>query len=789
MQQRKISQSQKNKFMSAWCLLLLLLSQAVSAREIAISGQVTDAASGVPLPGATIAVIGTQTGTITDDEGRYQLAVPEGTHQLRFSYIGYASQTAAITTETAPTPTLDIALHPETIALSAMTVTPGRFAIMGDAPPSRQTLTQEELQSIPQFGDDIFRSVARLPGVAGNDYSARFAVRGGDNDQVLVRIDGVELYDPFHLKDINGGALSIIDVNLIAGIDLLTGGFPAEYGQRMSGVFDVKTATPAPGSRRVGLGLSITNTRLLAEGASERSSWLLSARRGYLDLVFALMGEDEDFSPTYYDAFAKHQYKLNDRHQLQTSLLYSRDDLDLVEDDADLSNTGYDNIYLWTTLQSTLSPRLFARSTLSGGHVTHDRRGLAFFGDENTFDFQIRDERHFNFLSLRQDWNFSPSDRHYVKWGFDLRRLDAAYDYLSERHLFSRDASGALQSRIDTTRIDTAPTSNMASLYAADRMRLYGPFTGEFGLRYDRASHSDDSYFSPRVNLVYSISQRTSLRAGWGYFYQGQGIHELQAPDGETQFHTAERAEHRVIGLEHLFNNDINLRIEAYDKQLSSLRPQYRNWLNEIEIFPELQDDRIHLDLSGASARGVELYLKRDSGGRFTWWFSYALARFRDDIKTIGASGETFAFNDEVPATYDQRHTFNLDLNFRPNARWRLNAAWQYRSGWPYTDQFLRVHRDAQDNVYFSTQVGAPNGETYPAFHRLDLRASRTFSTTHGRVDAFLELTNLYNHGNVRTYEYYFQCGDTPESCHYEKDPAYWFRLLPSIGIDWNWDL
>lgn len=775
--------------MPALCLLLLLFCPPAFARESAIMGQVKDASSNEPLPGATVAAPDAQTGTITDDEGRYRLVMPEGSHQLRFSYIGYTAQTTTIIVEMGSAVSVDIALAPETIALSAMTVTPGRFAIMGDAPPSRQTLTQEELQSIPQFGDDIFRSVARLPGVSGSDYSARFAVRGGDNDQVLVRIDGVELYDPFHLKDINGGALSIIDVNLIAGIDLLTGGFPAEYGQRMSGVFDVKTATPKPGSSRVGLGLSITNTRLLAEGASERSAWLLSARRGYLDLVFALMGEDEEFSPTYYDAFAKHHYKLSENHQLQTSLLYSRDDLDFVEDDADVSNTGYDNIYLWTALQSTLSPRLFVRSTLSGGRVTHDRRGVAFFGDTSTFDFQIRDERHFNFLSLRQDWNFSPSERHYLKWGFDLRRLDAAYDYLSEQRLFSRDENGAEQSRLDTTRIDTAPTSNMVSLYAADRVRLYGPLAAEFGLRYDAASHSDDSHFSPRIHLVYSIDPRTSLRAAWGYFYQGQGIHELEASDGETQFHAAERAEHRVIGLERLFANDINLRLEAYDKRLSSLRPQYRNWLNEIEIFPELQDDRIRLDLSGARARGIELYLKRDSGGRFSWWFSYAFARFRDDIKNIAANGESFAFDDEVPATYDQRHTFNLDLNFRPNPRWRLNAAWQYRSGWPYTDQFLRVHRDAENNVYFSTQVGAPNGETYPAFHRLDLRASRAFKTTRGRVDAFFELTNLYNHGNVRTYEYYFQCGDTPESCRYEKDPAYWFRLLPSIGIDWNWDL
>jgi outer membrane receptor protein involved in Fe transport len=774
--------------MSPLCLLLLLCAPALAQRTL-ITGQVADRETGAPLPGATVAVVDTALGTIADAEGRYQLTLPAGQHRLRFSFIGYAPWTSEVLTAAGAPLALDAVLEPAAIALGDMTITPGRFAIMGDAPPSRQVLTQEEIQSIPQFGDDIFRSISRLPGVASSDYSARFAVRGGENDQVLVLVDGVELYDPFHLKDINGGALSIIDVNLISGIDLLTGGFPAEYGQRLSGVFDVKTATPEPGSKRLGLGLSIMNTRLLAEGDDGRSAWLISARRGYVDLVLRLMGESEEFRPVYYDAFAKYHYKLSDQHQVQASLLHSRDDLDFVEDDDDESTTGYDNTYAWVSLQSALSARLLARSTLAGGRVAHDRRGLAFFGDRDQFDFQVRDERRFDFLSLRQDWTFSPSDNHYLKWGLDLRRLEAAYDYLSEKRLFWRGVDGLLQARLDTTCLAAAPVANIAALYAADRLRLYGPLTAEIGLRYDRASHSNDSYFSPRLNLMYAASRRTSWRAAWGYFYQGQGINELEASDGEADFHKAQRAEHRVVGLEHLFSNDVHLRLEGYDKRLSSLRPSHRNWLNEIEIFPELQGDRVRLELSGARARGLELYLKRDQGGRFKWWLSYALARFRDEVQAISANGQTFAFNDEIPAQYDQRHTFNLDLSYCPNERWRLNAAWQYRSGWPFTDQVLRMGRDLEGNVFFYDQPGTPNGENYPAFHRLDLRASRAFAIPRGRLRAFVEVTNLYNHGNVRTYEFLFRCGNTPESCHYEKFPAYWFRLLPSMGIDWNWDL
>ncbi|MDA0334949.1 MAG: carboxypeptidase regulatory-like domain-containing protein [bacterium] len=225
-------------------LTLMLLLLAAQAHAASIHGSVRDASSGLPLPGAVIAIVDTTLGTVTDAEGHYTLAMPPGHWVVEVSYMGYAPwATAAMMVPTDSARTVDVALHPRAIPLREMTITPGRFAIMGDVSGARQTLSEAEIQSIPQFGEDIFRAVARLPGVVGSDFSARFTVRGGEQDEVLVRVDGVELFDPFHLKDIEGGALSIVDVALIEGVELLTGGYPAEYGDRLSGVFDVQTHT------------------------------------------------------------------------------------------------------------------------------------------------------------------------------------------------------------------------------------------------------------------------------------------------------------------------------------------------------------------------------------------------------------------------------------------------------------------------------------------------------------------------------------------------------------------
>ena len=158
----------------------------------------------------------------------------------------------------------------------------------------------------------------------------------------------------------------------------------------------------------------------------------------------------------------------------------------------------------------------------------------------------------------------------------------------------------------DTTKIDLEPSGNKLGLYLSTRMRLFQPLTTEIGLRYDRASWTDDKKISPRLNLVYALTSQTSLRVGWGKFYQSQGIHELQVQDGDQEFYPATLAKHRVIGFEQRFNSGVNLRVEAYEKEISSRRPRYQNLSNQLEAFPEVEEDRIRLQPESGKSKGIE---------------------------------------------------------------------------------------------------------------------------------------------------------------------------------------
>jgi len=780
-------------------LLLLIFTTAVMSNPDSgkIAGVIYDVENQDPIPGVTVIMLNGYSGTSSGVDGRFSLGnLSNGIYSLQISSIGYETlRLDSVAVIDGRSSDLTIKLTPKAVPLKSVIVTPGRFSIMGEEAVAKQTLTQQEIRTMPQLADDFFRAVSRLPGTSSTDFSTRFTVRGGEYEEVLVMLDGLQIYEPFHLKDIDGGAISVIDVAAVESIDLMTGGFPAQYGDKMSGVFEVKSRQVPPDQNRFSAGISLINAHAFAEGKfnNNRGSWLFSARRGYIDYVLKLAGADDNIKPTYYDFFGKVQYQLSTKHSLSADILYAYDDIKVLGENEDFGDsliTSYGNSYAWMTLWSQFTPRLFVQTVASFGKVNHSKYGLDI-GVYDRFlpDYTASDDEDFRLAGLKTDWEYEYSDFLVFKFGSEYQGREVTYDYLNRDYLYdyisSPESSYVQSNGIDSTVIKMDKSGTRFGSYLSGRFRIADPLVAEIGLRYDHTSYSADSDISPRINLAYNINDKTTVCAGWGHYYQSEGINEISVGDGESEFYRSQRAELRVAGIEHEFTSGIRLRVEAYDKLYTNLRPAYRNTFDDIEPFPELENDRTVIFRKNGNSRGIEFYLKKDTGGKLSWWTSYAYARVEEKVNHIYFPPENASayYNVTIPTPQDQRHTFYLDMHYRPTTRWQLSTAFQFHSGWPYTEVKLVSQATPEGTVYWLQSDEQWKARLKP-YHRLDLRINRYFPLKKGRITAFIEVLNMLNIKNPRRYNYsLYRSGNAYDV---RKESENWFGWMPSFGISYD---
>jgi hypothetical protein len=651
------------------------------------------------------------------------------------------------------------------IALEEIVVTPSRFTILREEPESRQFLDREDVRRVPHLSDDLYRAIGRIPGTTSADVSARFNLRGGEEDEVLVLVDGAEIYDPFHVRDLYR-AFSTIDAEAVGGVDVLSGGYPAEYGGRMSGVVDITTL--APTETQHDLGVSLLNTRLLSQGtfAASRGAWLLSLRRGYLREVLSLIDDAADVNPRYYDLLGKVQWTLGERAVISAHVMASRDRLTLYDGPGTNGHAAYDDHYAWINLRKAWTETLFAQSVLSWGSISRDRHGVF----DNEFDLQhgqLDDHHRSTFVTLKNDATLRLSRRQLLKFGLGAKRVRARFDVEASSVVpFAIFDLGAPPRELHRS-THVRRSGSAIDAYVADRLRLTDRIVVEAGLRAGTESYTPDgAHLDPRLNVAWAASPRTSVRAAWGVFHQPQAMHELQVEDGVTEYAEAQRSEHRVVGIEHSFARGFGARLELYDKALTHLRPRYLNLYDHLLLFPELRADRIGVVPEGGHARGAELLVRSDATRPLSAWMSYTLAHVTDTID-----------GREVARDWDQRHAMTFSVNYQRGTKWNFNVAGTWHSGWPTTP--LVAHLEGEHLI---TALGPRASARLPDYQRLDFRATRTA----GPFSFFVELFNVLGHENVtrvNTFEF-FQSAEGDVTAVPVTESV--LGILPSFGVTWR---
>jgi len=673
---------------------------------------------------------------------------------------------------TPPEKTAEPVMQVEKPPIETITVSASQYEIGRDVATSRFLIDRRTIQTMPDVGEDPLRAVHRLPGAAASGASAKAHFRGGEESEVGIVLNGQKLFDPFHVRDYQN-IFSAIDSRAIGGVEVFTGGFPARYGDRMSG-FVLMESMEAEQPRHSEIGISVFNTSVLTTGSHGDKRWLFSARRGNLDLVIS----SEYGEPRYYDVFGEFAFDLSPNATLSINALFADDVVTVVleTEPAEREQVSSDtrNAQIWLQLDNEWSDELSTSTVLSV--VAYENLRDGFMRDPEKIVADVRDERDIEEIGLRQDWNWRASDHHLVQWGVLFLQSSANYDYASSAEYFGLPALYPGQSdRVDRAAI-ASPNGGSYGAYVADRWKLTPDTVFEWGLRWDDQTYTglvSDSQLSPRLSLLQKIGERTELRLSWGRYHQSQGIQELQIEDDVTEFWPAQRADHLIAGIQHRLRNDVALRLELFHKDMRHVRPRFENLYDPLGLIPELQADRVRLEPSSAQADGAEISVSRATGN-WHWWASYTWSKASDEIDD----------RDEY-RSWDQRHAIQGGFGWS-GASWDLSLAASIHSGWPTTD--LSLIQDGVDpggEPVYVVVPGPRNALRHDDFASIDVRASRRFDVRRGTLSVFLEISNITDRKNVCCIDWDIE-DDAQGNPALEYSYDYWLPLLPAIGILWE---
>lgn len=758
---------------NALAAVLLALAGA-SDRGLAqgsVAGRIRAADTHSPVAGAIVSLAGSDGGTQSDEQGRFVLAsVSEGVHALLVRRLGYLPTTIdAIFVRNGAATIVTAELAPSAPPLDSVVVRSTLGARRFSAAPPRAVLSRRDISSAPQLAGDAFRALARVPGVSSSDLSAGFRVRGAPNREVLLLFDGMELYEPFHLKDFDG-ALSIIDPAILGTATLSTGGFGARYGGHLAGVLELSSESERAEHGSTELGASVGGLSVMRRTpwAGGRAEWLVSARRGMLGTALSLAGDNRGLSPRYYDAYSRLRIRPTDRDEISLSVLRAGDDLRFDADDKATLQSDHGSSYAWLNWRSSPSPRLNVQSVLSFAQLDWNRDGWNNGGRRP--ELNVSDRRSFQAVTLRQDWSFNASRWLEIDGGAELQRLSATYDY-ARSQVRPRVMARRWVSESNNADESLSPASRATGVYLSQSLRPTRALTIDAGARYDRRSEVRAGTLDPRASVALALGEHTSLHAAWGRYSQPQELYELQVQDGVDELAPPERAEQRVIGVERQ-RGGLTLSLEGYDRRMLRINPRYINLESSIDVFPEAALDRVLISPAASDARGIELAVASNQKA-VQWSASYALA-FTHDV----VDGR------RIPGAFDQRHSLQLDLNVRASESWRVSAAWQLHSGWPVTPMSFSVDALSDGTHHVNARYGTMNSGRLPLYHRLDLRVSNERALGSGRLSIYLDIFNVYNRDNPRGLGYTVADWNAAQA-DVRKNQMAQLPLLPTLGARW----
>lgn len=741
---------------------LVLTSMIAFAQKGKIEGRVYNEKTNEALESATIRIQGTAIGLSSDARGKFVFAdVDPGFVRLEVSYVGFETALSPeIQVQGNQTAFIDIAVPESSTLISEVVVRPSINLKKIESPVSFLTVGVRDIEKAAGVNRDVSKAIQTLPGVGATDPNRNdLIVRGGGPSENVFYLDGIEIpiINHFATQGSSGGVVGVINPDFVREINFYTGAFPASRPNALSSVMDIRQKDGSRDRVHTQMAVGASDAAFTMDGpAGDKSTFIVSARQSYLQLLFKLIGLP--FLPTYNDFQVKFKHQIDPKNEISIIGLGAIDNMTL---NTELQETGteaqryllsYLPIYQqWNyavgAVYKHFSNHYFDTWVLSRNMLRN-----------SNFKYQDNDESLPKLSDYRSDEaeNKLRFERSYpdlpVKLLFGGGVTYSHYTNETNRRIFR---NGNLEDLIYNTELDLwsyMAFIQLSDTYMNDRLSL-SLGLNTIGNNFNNNMRNPLNQFSPRFSASYRISDKWDINGNVGRYAMRPAYTTMGYKDGAGNFvNRNEQLKHiissqAIAGVEFRPNDRLRFNLESFYKQYQNYPLSVANGMSiagKGTEYGQIGDEEI-VSTGKGHAYGMEFSGRLINTNKVNAAFTYTLfwSEFTDRIGIYR------------PSNWDTRHMLNLTGSYRLPHNWNVSMRWRLVGGAPYSpiDMDLSTSKAAWsvtkqayiDYVHYNTL-------RLSSSHQLDARIDKEFYFQKWMLNFYLDIQNVYN----------FQSGNPP---------------------------
>jgi outer membrane protein W len=739
-------------------LFILCITVGFAWSQGTIRGNVYDKETGEPIIYGTVVLAGTTMGANTDLDGFFSLAgVEPGDYRLVMTYVGYDSVSIDVKVVDNGIAYKSIYLTSSGVQLATVQVSAEKQKAKTEVKVSSVTVTPRQIRALPSTGGepDLAQYLPVLPGVIfTGDQGGQLYIRGGSPIQNRILLDGMTIYNPFH----SIGFFSVFETEAIRSVDVLTGGFNADHGGRISAIVDIKTRE---GNKKRLSGVASANpfqSKLLLEGPIKKLeegggsiSFLITGKRSYIDETSkflysyavdtslfnvgadtSLSAEDLGLPFSFSDLYGKLSFVFANGSKLNLFGFNFNDKVDYTG----FAEIGWKNTGVGADF--TLIPS--TSNMIIGGMFTYSNYDVELIEqDGNPRTSSI------NNFSVGLDFTYFGANNSEVNYGFVIDGINTDFAFTNflglnfQQESFTTELAAFAKFKYKINDLIIEPGLRMQYYASQSQFRL----EPRIGLKYNateklRFKAAAGTYSQ---NLISTVNERDVVNLFVG-FLTGPEEEVLKPGTTENTDNRLQTAYHGIFGVEYDISDITSINVEPYYKGFTQLININRN---------KIEPTDPNYSAETGEAYGIDFSLKRETEDLYLW-LTYSLGYVkRDDGEQI------------YPTIFDRRHNVNtlVTYNFGESNLWEVSGRWNFGTGFPFT-QTQGFYEILNFNQSISTDVINTNGDLsiiysdqrnggrLPVYHRFDVSLKRTFEfSKYVQLNAVVSVTNVYNRNNI----------------------------------------